>query len=235
MAKFCTNCGKKLTDGQTCDCVKEVEVREEAIDLSGLFTKGITVIGNMFKKPIDTVTKYSKEDNFMLSIIYVVFAGISVGLFSLTVIKGIYTAIYGVSALGSMSSLLSASTPTIPYFKYFMITTLLSVGVYFLEALVLWLTVDKGMNKKLDYKKALNIIAPISIFTTVAFLLSIVGIYLSIYIVILLIMAAAIMNMTTIAISLKESLKLDGNKIPYIMVGMILITTIVIAIIIAIL
>lgn len=231
MAKFCTNCGKKLKDGEVCDCTKTNEV--ETFDVNGILKKSLEVLKGIFTKPVDTLKKYVKGNDFLLSVIFVVIAGISTGLLTLALVKVIMSSVatalgYGLSyGLGSISN-------EIPYFRVFLVTAIISVGIYFLEALVLWLITGKCLKEKVDYKKAFNLLAPISIYTTVAMLLSILGAYISLYIVIALIGASGIMNLVSIALGVKEVFKVDANKVAYVLVGSKLITLLILVIIAAI-
>ena len=52
MAKFCTNCGKKLKDGEVCNC-KKVEISTK--DFNSYMTSLLNVLKGMFVKPIDTL------------------------------------------------------------------------------------------------------------------------------------------------------------------------------------
>ena len=116
-----------------------------------------------------------------------------------------------------------------------MTTTVLAVIFYFLEALILWLIVEKLLKKKFNYKKIFNIIGLLSIYNTIAIIISILGVYLSTYIVILLAIATTILNIATLALILKEVVKVDTNKLPYVLLGSKLATLILEYIIIVIL
>lgn len=45
MAKFCTNCGKKLKDGEICEC-KKVEINTK--DFNSCMTSLLNVLKGMF-------------------------------------------------------------------------------------------------------------------------------------------------------------------------------------------
>ena len=233
MAKFCTNCGKKLKEGEVCNCAKKnVSTNTSTTDINGYLNKIWDVMQKMFKAPIDCVKEYTKEDNFIVSIILVIVSGISFGLFSLALIKNVYANVMDSMGYG-LGSFMSMQTPEIPYFKCFLIVSLLSIGMYFLEALVLWLVCDKGFKVNIDYKKSLNVIAPISIYMTLASLLSIIGVYLAFWIVLILILVAGILRITTLTLSLKESVKVDQNKIGYAMIAILTIPTLVLYLLIS--
>lgn len=230
MAKFCTNCGKKLKEGEVCNCVKKTEeTLPTKIDFNKYLNKAIEVISKMFTAPVDYIKKYTKEDNFVMSIILVIVSGIAVGLFTLALIKNIYTNVMDSMGLGAgFGSLVRMSNVEIPYFKCFLITTLLGIGMHFLEALVLWIVCEKGLKVKIDYKKALNVVAPISIYMTLASFFAILGIYLATWIAVTLFVIAGILKMTALTLSLKETVCLDQNKIGYVMSLILIIPTIVI-------
>ena len=65
MAKFCTNCGKKLKDGEVCNC-KKVEISTK--DFNSYMTSLLNVLKGMFVKPIDTLKSFIADSNFVFSI-----------------------------------------------------------------------------------------------------------------------------------------------------------------------
>ena len=230
MAKFCIHCGRKLKEGEVCDCVKETNEKNNNQEISEIAKKGVKVITNFIEKPIDTAKKYLEDSNFLLSVILVFIGSFLTGVFVLLAAKEIFSLFFGSFDFGY-----NYFSSEIPYFRIFMTTTVLAVIFYFLEALILWLIVEKLLKKKFNYKKIFNIIGLLSIYNTIAIIISILGVYLSTYIVILLAIATTILNIATLALILKEAVKVDTNKLPYVLLGSKLATLILEYIIIVIL
>ena len=86
MAKFCTRCGKKLEEGQVCDCSSNVSAPTQAsastnVDINQGFNDYINVIKGIFTKPSDTIKEYARSDKFLLGIVAMVINCLISGLF----------------------------------------------------------------------------------------------------------------------------------------------------------
>ena len=219
MTKYCTNCGKKLNEGETCECINNT--KENSKEISDVLQQGVNIATSFINKPIDTAKKYLNGENFTLSIIFVAISSILASIFMLLSVKEVYSLFFNSFAFGY-----DFLASEIPYFRVFMTTFVFTLGFYFLETLVLWLFIDKLTNKRIDYKKTFNIIGLLSIYNSIVILISILGIYVSIYIVLLLFIAALILNLTSLTLILKEFIKIDVNKLPYIVLGNKIVTVI---------
>ena len=87
MAKFCTKCGKKLEEGQKCDCEKKEKVEavveeKEVITINNdMANDYLNAVKGMFSRPVDTMKEYSKRSKFNLGLIMIVINCIISGLF----------------------------------------------------------------------------------------------------------------------------------------------------------
>ena len=97
MAKFCTKCGKKLEDGQVCDCEKKkagakaAKTEEKVVATETAPTTGIDfnwyansyldIIKGLFTKPVDAIKKYATSKNLGLGLVSMVIACIVMGIF----------------------------------------------------------------------------------------------------------------------------------------------------------
>ena len=133
MAKFCTNCGKKLKDGEVCNC-KKVEISTK--DFNSYMTSLLNVLKGMFVKPIDTLKSFIDDSNFVLALIILLIAALSTSAMTLVLIKQLYGQI-GLLGGGMMG--LALSSVEIPYVKFFFITLFASIVVYFILAGMLYL------------------------------------------------------------------------------------------------
>lgn len=226
MAKFCTNCGKKLQEGEVCTCKKEVKVQiKESL-------KQVLELGKgLFLSPTDTVKKYVEQNNIWLSIILFVLGGLITGVFSLIFVKEMVGIAFGMM-FGATSLFGSSLTMEIPYFQIFMSTVITVIVIYFVEAAIAYLVLNKCFKIDFDYKKMIHLFAALSIFTTLAFLISIVGIYLSIYIVYGLLLAAGIMTTVVFALSIKKIWETKDEQVMYTVVVTLLTVTLLISLVI---
>lgn len=226
MAKYCTNCGKKLEDGEVCTCKKEL-----SFELKESLEQVVELGKGLFLKPVDAIKKYVEHDNIILSIIIIVLGGIVAGLFALTFVKEVIGIALGM-IFGSASSIFGSSmNMNISYVPVFFITMFSVIVIYFLQAAITYVIGNKCFKIEFDYKKMVHFFAALSIFTTLALLLSIVGIYLSIYIVYGLFLTASIMTTVVFALSLKKIWKAKEEQVMYTVVITVLTVTLLVLLI----
>lgn len=91
MAKFCTNCGKKLNKDGKCDCkVEEKEIVTEEVTeskFSKILNECILIIKGMFIRPVDTMKDYAKRSKFDLGMILIIINCLLFGLFIYLLMK----------------------------------------------------------------------------------------------------------------------------------------------------
>ena len=95
MAKFCTKCGKKLEEGKTCSCTKEktTEAKVEVVTTSNaneIINSLIEIAKGIFVKPIDTIRKYTDDNNMILGLILIAINSLITGLMGCQFIKWRY-------------------------------------------------------------------------------------------------------------------------------------------------
>ena len=113
MAKFCIHCGKKLKDGEVCDCMANVQVQT-----NDLGTNLIDVLKGMFMKPIDTIKSYTEEKHFNLALVLVGILSLSTALFMMSLIKNV--AEMATSSMGGLTLYAMTSVSSqIPYLQIF--------------------------------------------------------------------------------------------------------------------
>lgn len=207
MAKFCSNCGRELKEGEVCEC----QDNQNNIDFAGGLNKLLNLAKNMFTNPIKTIKDFKEESNLPLACSLIGITSIVVGLFMMLLVKEIYKMTVSTYTFGMYSM---TSSVEIPYFKIFIIATVVSAACYFLQALILYLVNSKIFKANISYKNTLNVVSTLSVFTLASVLLSIIGIFISIYVVVILIALAAIIALAVLVLANKEVFKLhDTNTI----------------------
>ena len=210
MAKYCANCGRKLEEGEVCDC-QEI-LTSSNIDFGESANKLINLIKGMFTSPVKAIKAFKEENNFSLACVFVVITSIITGLFLILLTKVLYEEAVSTYTIGSYSVV---SSVDIPYFKVFIMGFLISIICYFVEALVLYLVNNQIFKVKFNYKNAFKIISALSVFNLIAVLVSIIGIFISSYVVIIIIAIAAILNLICLVMTSKEILKLSDKNTMY--------------------
>ena len=226
MAKYCTKCGKKLEEGQKCDCDKKEKVNAEVVEEKEVITINndmlndyVEVVKGMFTHPVDTMKEYSKRSKFNLALIMILIncliSGLFVYLFAKEGAVSLVTMMYG----RSYSSLASSSME-VPV-KVFFIAALL-MAVYFLCFGGLLHFISSTICKKeSDIKKIYALIGVTSVFTTIV---AIIGMYINIWIAIIILAIAGVLYLLHLYHGFTELTKIDKNKIAYVFTSAYVIT-----------
>lgn len=165
MAKFCTKCGKKLEEGQACDCSKnkkvvetttKIDIKESCIDCLNVFKK-------IFTKPLEAIEEFVTENKFISGIIMVVVAAISNGLYKIATLKSLYSS--SASSGNDFSSLLESAlsgklgSSEPEYLKEFFTSFVTHFAEYALIILLGYLIVSKVLKGKATWKQMITAVA----------------------------------------------------------------------------
>lgn len=213
MAKFCTNCGKKLKQGEVCDCQQNSTSK---LDVKEYFNNFVELVKGMFQRPIETMKDNYKKGDFIFSNILIVAGSIILGLFIMLLLKETVGSLFGFISLTSMDF-------DFPYFRVFLTVTFVTLVTYYLVTLILQLFIKYVCKKKVEYKYILNIIATITIYITLASLISIILVFISLYLVYALLLVVGILIIICLTFALKEIIGLDEMKVIYTIVATLLI------------
>lgn len=209
MAKFCSNCGRKLKEGEVCDCKKN----ESSLDLQGGFNQVLELFKGMFAKPVNTIKSHTNASNFALSSIIIVVIGIITGLFGMLLVKetinSASTLTYGLSV---------SSFIEIPYFKIFIITTIITIALYYLQALILYLVAGKMFKANIDYKESFNFLTTLAVYGLAGIIISFIGVLISPVIFIIIMALVMMFTLITFALGVKETFKLNDAKTMYVII-----------------
>lgn len=226
MAKFCTKCGKALVEGK-CTCSTK-EVVEEKVDFVGLLKQSIEVVKGIFVKPIDTLEENTKENKFNLAIMLMAAYGLAMGLFVLVLIKEISGIILGLFTTG-YSSLLSTEAVEIPYVKIFVIALISAVAMFTIMSLVIYIISNKFLKDETSFKKVFTMFGVSSTVATVALLVSTIFIFVSYKIALIILLAGSLLNSYYSYKGLEFATNTDKNKLGYVFMASILISSFVIS------
>ena len=233
MGKFCTRCGKRLEEGQICDCGREpainIVAQNEASNnstsksVNNIFKGYLDIVKGLFLSPIDTIKKYATEDNFILGVIAMVINCLVSGLFFYFLMDRALLKIFGLAS-GGYSSLLSSNV-SLPFGKIFLMGMLFMVIWFLVCAPIIFIFANPIMNDKLNIKEAYALTGVCSVFTTLTTLASILFLFITYKLSIIIILFGAAFYLTYLYQGLREITSIDKNKLAYVFVPSVGITT----------
>ena len=166
MAKYCIHCGKKLEDGEVCDCTANA-VKSQSNNLG---TSLLEVLKGIFVKPIDTIKKYTDESNFNLALILLGIFSLAISLFVLSLIKNLSEVTSSMGALTLYT--IGMSSIQIPYMKIFFVVLIVSIAFIFAYTGLLYLVNSIMFQGIRSFKKVFTMSGISSVITTVSLLVS---------------------------------------------------------------
>ena len=231
MAKFCTKCGKKLEDGKPCDCEKKENKKVEEVEAevvnevtTDCVNEYIEALKGIFTKPVDTMKKYAKSSNFVLSLIMIGMNSIIFGLFAFFFVK---ESVGLVASLSGYGSLFRGHNVEVPISVFF-IAVLLMIIFFFCLGGLLHLIGSALTKKESDFKAIMGLVGVNSIFTTVTTLVALVFLFLNGWIAILILAIAGVIYLLNTYHGFVGLTKIDKNKVCYVFTGAYAITLFVV-------
>lgn len=223
MAKFCTKCGKALKEGEICSCAQTVQpVATSASQGNGLVNDCINIIKNFFQKPVDTLQENISENNFTNALVMIALNGLAIGLFVVVLMKqvlGSMMSLFTMGTYGSYASLMGSSySVEIPYFKYFIIATIVGIIMQLLLGAASYLVSDKMFKGNTNIKKMITLFGFSSIILTAGLLVASICLFINTTLGLFVYLIASILNTYYVCKGLEFSCKTDRNKLGYVLV-----------------
>ena len=232
MAKFCTKCGKPLTEGEVCSCMNNANDGQSNNENIGMDanvvlenTKNIALdiwklMLNVIKKPFTTAKEYVTSNDNMMAFILIALQGIFTGILVLTLISRLFGEI-----LGGLKNIASSSIDVNP-FGNFIVGLLVSVTLSFVYALILY-GLAMMFKVNINYMTCVRAMAVRAIAMTLATILTIIIGLMSakIGIVVGLIIVPIIGFIFNLA-AIKSLIVIDENRFAYFVLIFILISLI---------
>ena len=198
--KYCSNCGKRILEGEICSCQEEVIVKETIVNDSVNSLKEF--LTTFFKSPSDAITNYLKKDSFNTSLFILFIFLVSTTLFSTLIFISSST----IEIFGHLK-VLATTMDIIIYAIKNLISNILEIVLLTITMLIFL------RSKKVSIKDTFNATAlsmlPIILFNVIGFPFGILKI--SIYSTITLI--GYISSILIIEDSIKNYFKVDENKV----------------------
>lgn len=155
--RYCANCGRKLNENEVCKCL---EKNETIIQLDKKIlsekSKGIweTII-NVYKKPYSVCKEEFKNIDIKNSIIMLVLIALSLGL----LICSVTYASFHISSNNTNTFAEASKYYDIPYFKIFVVWSLISFIMGFLPIVISHLAGTLFSKKRFDFNSFVNLYA----------------------------------------------------------------------------
>ena len=210
MAKFCIHCGKKLKEGEVCNC-KENENKQTSYDVKESF---LDALKGMFVKPVDTIKKYTDEKHFNLALILVAIFGVAAALFTLSLFKNAFLQV--MSATRSSFYSLMTTSIDIPYLKYFFIALIAVIAFSFIYTGLLYLVNTVMFKGDKDYKKTFSMYAVNTIITSITLLISAIFLFINVSLGLIILVLGSTLNMIYMFKGIEFLGVKDKNKHGYI-------------------
>lgn len=232
MAKFCTKCGKKLEEGQVCDCSKNKAKKEEVnkttggFDFNAYLNSYVDIIKGVFTKPVDTIKKYATTDNFILGLICILINCIVSGIFLYCFLGKAISSISSMMGYGSL--LMGSASIEVPFIKTFFYGIIFMAVGFAVTGAMIYLISNPILKDKVDIKKIFSLIGVCSVFTTLTTVVSIIINYISIKLMFVILLVAGIFYLTHLYQGISEITKVDKNKLAYVFVPAVSVATFVV-------
>lgn len=230
MAKFCTKCGKKLEEGEVCNCsANTVKASTTAssgnVDINQGFNDYVNIIKGIFTHPSDTIKEYAKGNKFLLGIIAIVINCLISGVFFYFFIDKAFGSAMGM--FGGYGSLMSSSSVSLPFGRIFFMGLLFMVFWFAVCALVLFVIANPILKDKMDIKTSFALVGVCSIFTTLTTVVALIFTFMSVKIAIIVLLLGAIFYLTHLYQGLSDITSINKNKLVYTFVPAVALATFV--------
>lgn len=155
---YCGSCGKKLKDGEVCGCLEKSEtIIQINKDLLSLKSKSILdMIFAIYKKPYSACKKeFESRDinNSMITLLLIAFS------FGLLICSLTYALFHNINPQDIKNTLNFSGYNSVPYFKIFVVWSLISFIMGFLPIIVSHLACTLFSTKKYDFNNYVNLYA----------------------------------------------------------------------------
>ncbi len=202
MSKFCTNCGKKQEEGIVCDCTKKTTKAVVESSKNEIVESLKDIIVNIFVKPISTITKYSKSNNFNLGLILIGICALVQGIFAIMIAENVTKAF----SMGLFTVV------EIDKLEVFINGALYSILYYLLLVLGTFVVVNKIFKVPTTYKRNTAMIGVVSVISTVTILVSMILYFVSFEIATIVLILGNLLSIVTLYHSIKNVDKVEDDK-----------------------
>ena len=210
MAKFCIHCGRKLKEGEVCDCQVKKNLESDNLGASLL-----EAIKGIFIKPVDTIKKFTNDKHFTLALILLGIFSVAISLFVISFVKNLSDV--ATSAMGGISLYaIGMRTLSIPYLKIFFISLIIAILFIFIYTGILYLVNSIIFKGDRRFKKVFSMYGVTSVIMTISLLVSSIFMFVTPVLGIVIFLLGSILNVVYILKGIEFLGVKDLNKHGYI-------------------
>ncbi len=206
-AKFCKKCGKSL--------VEEVK-KEESVNLINTVKENIIGI---FKKPIDTIKEFTKEDNYQLGIIYIALSVVLFSILMLVIYNDISSSMYMFEYYFK-----NAVSP----FRIFLLAIILYLLVYVTFGGITYLVSKYLYKKEVNPKELVSWLGINTIITSITYLALIILIFVSYKLAGVILLMSNTLSTFYLYKTIEVPTKVEDNKLGYVLFISTSLTTLIV-------
>lgn len=206
-AKFCKKCGKSL--------VEEVK-KEESVNLINTVKENIIGI---FKKPIDTIKEFTKEDNYQLGIIYIALSVVLFSILMLVIYNDISSSMYMFEYYFK-----NAVSP----FRIFLLAIILYLLVYATFGGITYLVSKYLYKKEVNPKELVSWLGINTIITSITYLALIILIFVSYKLAGVILLMSNTLSTFYLYKTIEVPTKVEDNKLGYLLFISTSLTTLIV-------
>lgn len=159
--KFCTNCGKELNEGETCNCISTKKSEGIVINTDSIINtcKSIwATILNIFKKPDTTITEEINNKESNKTVILTILLAITFAFYLMALVSNtVKNTVAGINNVTLGLGTISASSLDISYFKIFIYGVLIYGIMSFIPMLSTLIVAKITKNNEYSLKKAFKL------------------------------------------------------------------------------
>lgn len=210
MAKFCIHCGRKLKEGEVCDCQVKKNLESDNLGASLL-----EVIKGIFIKPVDTIKKFTNDKHFTLALILLGIFSVAISLFVISFVKNLSDV--ATSAMGGISLYaIGMRTLSIPYLKIFFISLIIAILFIFIYTGILYLVNSVMFKGDKDFKKIFSMYGVCSVVVTLSLLVGAIFAFINVVLGVAIFLIGSILNTVYVFKGIQFLGVKDENKHGYI-------------------
>ena len=224
MAKFCTKCGKKLEEGEVCNCQETSEVLEDVnaaqpiTPTVGAFDDFGSILKGSFTNPVSTIKNYNTDSNLIISIIFMAVCSLASGLFVYCLMNSLSSMLAGLFSGFSMLSTSSLSGLNVDFAPVFF-KSFFFVAIYFVTLAGMITLMGKVIFKAdTNFKKILTAIGLSSVIMICALILGAIFSYVKFGLAFVFLIIGVIFSIIYLAFATSESLNVTKDKVAYALV-----------------
>ncbi len=232
MAKFCVKCGKKLENEEVCNCTTNNP--EKTNNISSIVHNIISLIKGMFVSPVDTMQSFIHENNFINALISIGISAVAGAITVYFLFVKIISLVFDLLGLVGISNYYNYSSSfrglDIPYTGIIIVIIISIIIFNALMVGIVYFIITKICKKEANYKVLTTWLGTSAGVLTVVYLTVSLCILIDLYSLAFIIYCLG--NGLVICYQykgLKFASNIDENKVAYVLISTLILSTIILS------